>query len=600
MSYKELIQFIVDGELVKAGVANRAAQELQGNVDYLKQILEEALIGSTIFVRDATVEIDAKEGQPVFYSSTNLRYERAQAAVTTDTTTGFLVTAPSSWAWGVIHRKLSATKADILVTGVAEIDFTQSISGTPASGMYFLSQSTPGGLTNSEPPISIPVLMIGSEGDDGRYECLVRPDFRDLLTGHKHFRFELACIPAGDTTTPATDGVHTITNPDDTIEGWLPASSFSNAPAGAKFGYNIAASSLNNVWPPIPITNASLEIYHQDAQDGTTGHPITGGPIHSDMCVIDEHGIWWMVDCYGMVPWPTTYHTPVSTSVSDYISCPEPLEMEAILWFGKPNFHTTSTAVLSLRAKEGSGLVITCYGTDDAAFSGHLEIDFDPNWLIGDLDKTGYLAFKSIDNNRKFELGPVVEAVKPLSSNVSITSSAEDSDGFHYGKLQLYVDPNIDGTMMPFETIRLDGAEEEFYQGVIGLGLDPDHESGFTGRIKIPDAAVLPSGTKMKLRFLVLARETGTIPADVFTIGQLRIPRPSDVLDPETLPTTFSSVSITSEVAVVEDEYVEIESDSFTIEAGDVVMIQVTREAPDGYAGDLHLLHKQGILVLPD
>lgn len=335
MSYQSLIEFILDGELVKAGVANRATRALQGNVDYLRQLLEDALIGSTLFVRAATIEPDAQEGMPVYYNDTNQRYERAKAAVDTDDTTGFLVTAQSSWAWGVIHRKLSSNSADILVAGVSEIDFSQSISGTPAAGMYYLSSTTEGNLTAQEPPVTVPVLMVGAEGDNGRYECIVRPDFRDLLTSHKHFRFPLVCAPAGDHTPPSPGGTHEITNPESATEGWLPADQFSNAPDGAAFGYNIAASSLTNVWPPIPVSNAMLELFHPEGEDAN-GHPLVGGSPPPDLCLIDENGIWWMTDCYGQVPWPTNYDSAQSASISEDTGCPFTPQMQAVFWFGRP------------------------------------------------------------------------------------------------------------------------------------------------------------------------------------------------------------------------------------------------------------------------
>jgi hypothetical protein len=612
MSYKSLIQMIVDGELVSAGVANRAPRDLQGNVDYLKTILEEALVGSTIYAREATVEADAQVGQPVYYDSVSQSYKRARAAVDTDGTTGTLVTAPSTWAWGVITRKINSTNADILLTGVADVDLSQSISGTPVSGMYYLSASTPGYLVSQMPPVTVPVLMVAGEGDtSGTYSVLVRPDFRDLLTAHKHHRFPLVCAPAGNTATPDVGGVHTITDADSSVEGWLPADDavFGGlAPSGAKFGYNISASELDNVWPPIPVTNATLEIYHQDEQDGSTGHPIHGGPVHGDACVIDENGIWWMLDCYGMVPWPTDYQTPISTTITDYLDCPEPLEMEAILWIGKPQFHDSATAVLSLRAAEDSGLAITCYGTGDDASTGHLEIDLDLNLQIDATDETGYNVFKSFSSAGKVNTGPVVEGVKSGTANVTVSGDEQDANGYNKGLVTVSVDQSLDGTHVPVEVVQLNGAEEEFYQGVIGLGFDPNHASEVVMKVKVPDAADLPVGTTMKLRFWVLVRETGTLPSDVFTGTYRRILRPpsvaeieADTEEPSILPTSDSTITIDTDLGeeIEEDEYFEAESSAFVVTAGDVVLITLTRLGSDGYSGDLHVIHKAAILVEP-
>jgi hypothetical protein len=59
---------------------------------------------------------------------------------------------------------------------------------------------------------------------------------------------------------------HEITNADSSLPGWLPADDpifKGTAPADAKFGYNIAAqSSIEKIWPPIPVEAAMMEMLH--------------------------------------------------------------------------------------------------------------------------------------------------------------------------------------------------------------------------------------------------------------------------------------------------------------------------------------------------
>ena len=588
MGFQELISLIQNGEAVNAGVTNRPLDQLNENIRYLRDLISMLNAGSAIFARDATVETDALVGMPVYYNGSNQRFERALAAAYTDTETGLLMTAVSSQVWGVVAAKTNATKADILLHGLSDIDLTQSAGGN-AAGRYYLSGTTPGGLSQQQPPVTVPVLLA-----DGQGQVLVTPQTTDFLQDHKHHRFTLVCEPAGTHSPPLPGERHEITNADPDVEGWLPAdhSSFAGkAPAGALFGYNLAASPLGQIWPPTPLQSAYLEWNTgRDAEIGGTGVPLG----LQGLAIIDANGIWWMSDCYGDVPWPLYLDTESQDSADSAVSeeCPRLLEMSLTLWFTRMVFLTSGTVVTSLRAAAGSRLSLTCIQTGEAAVSGDLEIDLDLEFVQGADDTAGHLVFKSLDGNN-FLRGPVVEALQAGTSNVTLVSSAQDGSN-HQGTVQLFVDTDAAGKELPVQQVRLDGVTEEYYQSVVALGFAAGRTSNFRGVIRVPSQ--LGTNMNLQLRLRLMGRAAGTLPA--MSLTYRRLSRPSAVLSAAVaLPLADSTLAIsTNGVLASANQYVEALSSAFTVSPGDVVFFTLGRSDGDAYSGEVHVLDQVGVL----
>jgi hypothetical protein len=605
--YQTLIKMIVDGELVTAGVTNRAPSALQGNIDYLKEILEEAFAGQTLVARDRTIDPEANIGQAVYYNPLSQRYEQALATTFNDPLTGTLLMAPSTFTWGIVKRKLAADKGDILLHGVAEIDMSAAIVGSPNPGMYFLSGVQPGFLVSQQPPVSIPVALLAGPGIlSGTTTVFVNTNLRDMLEGHRHYKVPLLCCPAGTPTTyeDADRLRQGVLNPDPTVEGWLPATPefFPDAaiPRGARFGYNIAASKLINLWPPIPVDGAYLEWNKGESTD-LLGMGVPLGD--TELAVINSTGIWWLSDCQDDVPWPMglTTDTPMSESIAHH-ECPRDTYMMLTLWFTRPIFANNQSCVLSLTPRAGSGLTTYCTGTDTPANVGNLDIDFDLQLLIGATNIPGWLAMKTI-TGKQFNLGPVVEKIQAGTSNVTITGvpnqSIADDEGFQAGQLTISVQDSLNGLELPVETVRLAGAYEVFPYDVIGLGFDYGKDSTFYGRIGVRAWPTLPVGTQMKLQFWVLARTAGAIPDAVFSATYRSIPMPSATLTPLDLPLTDTDLTLDTAVTVDTDQYVLMETEPFDVASGDTVMFSITRSSTDVYDGELDVIRKYGVLIVP-
>lgn len=708
-SFQELIKLIVNGDPVDATTINTTLQQLDGNTRYLRDLFEAAALGSTVFAREVTVESGAALGMPVYYNSTNQQFERALAQAATDAE-GKLVTADSGQVWGVVHYKHSSTKADLLLHGYTALDISAAVDSGPTAGLYHLSGTEAGKMTQQKPPVSVGVLQ-----HDGNGNVYVNPNFSDVLWEHQHYRYELIADAAGTPNSPdvasslgatatvtitdftelntgdkvnliATDGTnydfvngsqssvngtwesdgsndqtatnlmnvintssgpsgtrfsatvlgavvtitqttvgpsgnttvtltdsgtagmtstdfvggvgapHTITAPDSTVEGWLPASDAvfgGNAPSGAVFGYNISKSTLNDVWPPLPAENAVLE--HTRPRNVTYGATTTGtyttNTVPDDVCVIDRNGIWWMTDCYGEVPW----HSGDIVSTASLTCAPD---THIVLWFSKMQFQTSGTVVTSLRAKSGSGLTLKCaFDTNDDAISGDLEIDLDLSLLVdsGD-DEVGYLAIKRFADNT-FYRGPVVEAIKSGTGGIAITSTAEDLTlSQHQGIVTISLTNAGVGNEFPIEMIRLSGATEENYNDVLAVGLPANCDAEYRAKFNVP--ANLPTGSTVNvaIRFQILMRIAGNVPTLTLTgrvIGRsagtsLALPSADSVV----------VLDVSGVPSMVLDNYIEIESATIATSPGDSVLFTLSRAgSSDGLAGEVHIIDQRAVVA---
>lgn len=590
----EFINFVREGEPVAAGVTNRPTQQLQQNINYLWEVLSASGLGSTIVIRRATVDASVKVGQPVYFSSSSKAFEQALATVASGTVDGHVVAAESAQVWGVVLQKLSSTLADILVSGYSALNLSEAVTGTVTAGLYYLSGSTPGKLVNTRTPVTIPVLRA-----DGNGNVLVLPQFADFIDRHVHYKFDLVCQPAGTYTEPALNARHSISVPDATLPGWLPAghASFNGtAPAGAMFGYNLAAHpALKNVWPPLPASEAYLEF-----DRGTTG--FTGVPVgESGACIVNRYGIWWMSDCYNDVPWPTAYNSPgFSISLSDPpdAECPRRTQMAMRIWFTKPSFATDATAVTSLTSLDPR-LVVTCVDGTPASV-GALNVDLDLNF-ISTAGNTGYQVLKEIDGN-SFKQGPVCEGLYTSSSAVTLSSPSRrrlivgntSSPWLYQGPVEISVVPT-ESREIEVQLIRLDGVEEQFYEDVTYLGFAAANESSIRCKLHVPSSTGFASPI-ISLKLRILGRAAGTLPA--LTVTARRLPKPS-AGSSLALPLTASEFAVTIVTTATlsgSNRYIEVSSTAFAVADGDTLLFTVQRNS-DAYAGEVGILQMTGILT---
>jgi hypothetical protein len=592
VSFTQNVQHVKFGEPGKAGTVARPDQQLDANIQFLKDLVDGALLGEALFIRDATVEANALVGQPVYFNNTTQQYERAIAAVAEDPTTGVLVAADSADVAGVIFSKTNSTLADILVLGFAALDISNAVDGTPTAGRYYLSAAEAGKLVAQRPGVTVTVLRLDTAGN-----VLVVPDMKDFLEDHIHFQFDLAAVPAGTHDPPAVGDPHIIDTPNPAIRGWLPAnhSSFSGkAPGNAIWGYNLPLDpALNRQWPPIPLSAASVIWDKGEDLSGGTDVPLG----IKGLVTLDANGIWWNSNCYGDVPWPTGLSTSSSQSSSADV-CPRDEVMRIKLLFSRQTYATDKSVVTKIESDSPLLTVLNCDG--DPASTGDLKLNLLLNLLVTDTDELGSQVLKTFnDSTLTFNRGRVIEGLL-AGSNVSLSSAntrlldpANPASATVYQgipTLNVLSDPT--GSELSVELFRLDDVRERFNGLVSYLAFVSDQTSAVIGKIKIPPAGLATPPT-VKIRAVFIGTTVGTPPAIV--LKTTAVPRPSGT---PALPTTqvTQTFNVPSAGAIAANDYFEIESTAFSVTAGDSLFFEMSRVGNDGYTGEIGILRMGAVL----
>jgi hypothetical protein len=599
-SWVQNVKHIIDGEPVNAGVAGRPDRTLENNLTYLKDLVEAALLGEVLFMREASVASTVLVGQPVYWHKINQQFEAALAGVENDPSNVF-VPKDSADVVGVVYSKANSTLADIAIMGWVAIDLTNSVDDVAEAGRFYLSSATAGNLTTQRPPVSVPVLFA-----DGKGNALLMPTLRDFLEDHVHYTFDLVAQPAGTHIPPPTGYPHAIGVADSTAAGWLPASDaiFGGlAPAGAYFGYNLSQhTALKNVWPPIPVSAASI---NWDKGIGLTGG--TDVPLGVDgLVVLDTNGIWWMSNGFADVPWPSFYNT----NNTPPIPAPggEPPRNEAMrvrLHYARMVFATDKSVVTSLQPATDSPItVVNCDG--DASTTGDLNLGLDLALITDDQNIAGFQVIKELQD-AKYVRGPVVEGIFKSASagNDLILSSTHQTDvaGDPLYQGRVTVSLNLDATdreLLP-QIVRLSDVVERYYKDVTYLGFSEGRASFVRYKFHIPPEG-LPNNPELKFRLVLLGRISGTLPAMAMTYR--RVPRASS--GNLALPLTDTALTLDTAQAVAVDEYLEAESSTILsavnqgtdpIEPGDTVFLTLSRPSGTSYNAEIGVLRIGGIIA---
>lgn len=626
-NWKKNIRHITTGEPVSSGVAGRPDRALEGNLQYLKDLVDSTQLGEVLVIRDATVESTVLVGQPVHWNALTAQFEAALAVIESDAESNTTSPKASAEVIGIVQSKSNSTLADIVTMGWVAVDLSNAIDSEIVAGRYYLSSAEPGKLTRQRPPVSVPVLFT-----DGLGKALVLPITRNFLNDHIHYTFELTPRPAGDHT--HVSGRHTITNADASQKGWLPANDASfngKAPGKAVFGYNLAAhTELSNVWPPLPINAVSVT---WDKGDNDTNQTIGGVDVPlglEGLVHVDANGIWWMSDCDGDIPWPPALVDSSSSSSSwatdGYGSldsegswssssvapgsseswfnpeCPRFDKMRILLHFARMTFGTDKSVVTSLQAVEGSPLsVVNCAGV--AATTGDLFLDLSLELAMLDADLEGYQVIKEVSGSQ-YKRGPVVEGVF-AAGDIILTSTKQltvGADTLHQGRVTVSVPTDVGSRELTPQIVRLDDVVERYYAEVPYLGFLAGRSSSVRLRFHVPPVGI-GAAQQMRLRVAILGRLAGTLPA--LTVTYRKITRGTAA--PVNLPTSLNEVALgfNPAIAVAANQYVEVESDLLPvvpgvegyITSGDTILVTITRGAADAYTGELGLIRVGAVFI---
>lgn len=606
------IKHVKPGEPVAANVVGRPDRTLEERTDYLRDRLDAAELGQALFDTGATIASDVQPGQPVYWNYTAKRYEKALAAVATDPATDTLVIQPSSDCVGLCYRKTAETLGDIVLRGVVSLPaLTNAIGTTIAPGRYYLSSAEPGKLVQQKPGVSVYVCYVQGPKDNCSDvpRVVVMPHVRDLVDDHTHYRFNLVCQPAGTNTVTTVDDqqIHTITDADTSMEGWLPADHeifAGKAPEGAVFGYNLSQDlALYRVWPPVPLQSVAM-LWDKGADlVGATEIPLG----RSGLAICDANGIWWMSNCYGDAPWPADLSGEIvevgGTEVSE---CPRLEMMRVAVVFLRMLIGNDRRVVTKLEPAAGSPVTVTnCDGLP--ATTGDLQLDL--NLQISGTEVYGGQVLKGVTGGNTLTAGWAAEGIVAHDqTQLTVTSShtrnlnntekellslpTGDTVVAHQGLVSLSFDNQFAEREVSPQIIRLSDTVERLYTDIPYLGFPAGQASLLRVRLNVPDSN-LGTNLQMKIRVRFFGRGTAaqTIPALYMTYR--RLPRPAT--GGTALATTDTELAFNSVIALPADTAVERDSDNFSIAEGDVVLVTIGRATGDAYP-EVGVLRVSGII----
>lgn len=624
-NFSSRVPHVTPGSPLTASNTSQATRALEQRTNYLKTLLENNEAGQLLSQTNQPLDPEVEVGDAVFWDAAEKRFSRALAAVGVDDTTGTLQPLASADCLGICIAKTGPVAGTIGNLGTVYLppDVVASmLDGSPGTGRYYLSASSPGKLVQQRPPVTVAVAHVLGPADgceDGSW-VYINPQMRDFLEDHIHYQIELVSDVAGVHVPPSVGELHEIASPDAELPGWLPADheSFAgNAPAGAKFGYNMAAHpALSQLWPPIPLSAAILEIKQHNM---TAPDEYIAGlqRVPSEYYQLDATGIWWMTDCFNQVPWDTLLDTNDTNSSSlSMEDCPPDLPTQVILSFLKMTFATDKSVVTSLQPAANQPLAFrNCSGV--AATTGDLYASLTVETSIADEQLRGGQVLKTVtDPSLAFRRGWVAEALWAGSEEVILSGShqelldpdaAESAENpmLHQGIIRVDVQPDTGNREISPQIIKLADAIEREYKGVTYLGFPPSRTSSIRMRFNVPPSG-LPDSPKMEIRVVMLGRTIG--PWCAMTLSYYRITRPVAgapvALGTGDTALTFDVVTPTDNYNGVggnlpADNVIEVTSSQFTVQPGDTVFVELARSSSASplYVGEIGAIRIGGIIV---
>ncbi len=619
------VRHIQDGDPLTAGIASAPDKALEGRTNYLKARLDAIEAGRALVWTDQTLAPDVLEGQPVYWNEANTRWELGLAGVVECNTSGVLATLPSSDIQGLVLRKRVGNIGDIALWGVVFYadQLANAIDGPIVPGNYYLSAVTPGKMVLEKPPVSVLCCHVFGPLDncDQNTWVYVRLMQKDFLENHIHFSYDLVALPAGDTTPPAPGERHVITNPNSDLQGWLPADNaiFNGfAPAGAVFGYNLHAhEALDRNWPPIPACASVLEMLRPAEkltdEGSVVDRPVEfGGHVSKAKCIIDKHGIWWMTDCNGEVPWPANLDTTLASSsssasslssASEAVICPLPVPMSLTLYYIKMTFLGMKTVVTSLQPDIGQPFeFVNCDGV--VANTGELFARLMLALLVED-DFDGGQVLKGITDDNKFKRGWAAEGLI-AGTNITLTgdhtrllnreAAAGPSNPLVYqGIVKVDADLNAGERELNPQLVVLDDSLERVYRDIEYLGMPAGRDCGFALKFLVPPAG-LPAVPALKVRAQIFGLANGTL-TDLDTSYNILVRPTVGVPTPIVAGTT--PLVMNTAITVAANKMYEVESELIMVQPGDTVYVTINRLAAGSpvYTSEIGLHRFGGIIV---
>jgi hypothetical protein len=217
------------------------------------------------------------------------------------------------------------------------------------------------------------------------------------------------------------------------------------------------------------------------------------------------------------------------------------------------------------------------------ATTGHLYAKVLLTLLLDNAETYGGQVLKGIADDNLFQTGYAVEGLIAGSSSISLTSThsrrlipADNTSALVHQSL-VTVDVNadpVDRELTP-QIVVLGDAQERVYKNIPFIGFPNGRDSGVRVKFSVPPDGI-PASPTLKIRAVLFGYGAGTM-TDMVT-SYYRLARPATGV-PTALTEGDTVLTMATNVVVVADSAVEIESEAFAVAAGDTVFVTLTREA---------------------
>ncbi len=556
--FTALVRLVSDGDPVDADHTNQAPTDLTQRTTYLKNVLDTLESGQLLTVTGATLQAALPVGTPMYLDTDNV-LKPAVVALAVDAVGG--AASKTAYVFGLLLAKDTDTSGSAAIVGrittLSQSDWANVIDGGVwAAGHYFLSAENAGKISTAPGSLAV---YVGQMLPDATFLLRAAPP---TYGSHTHYQFDLLGKPAGTVVDPAVGVDQTISVPDATQRGWLPATApyfpTEQIPAGAKFGYNLAHASeaaLRAVFPPVPLSGATFD------QGGLT--------LDDDVVTVNEFGIWWNLQTYGNAPWPVDY---AATSIAE----------DVIFWFSRLLFATDTGVVTSLQKDPASLLDIQVVNASgQAATAGKLRLLVSSLLPSSSTTNEAATAVKTISGGTH-TTGPVASRLIP-GAGIAMTAAQGDGILGYYGAVTVSAS-NSDALQGSATLVNIQNARQDTVSDLIMVSLPVGRDSSPVFQIEISKLAPPVSG--LRLRPWLYSSTTGTTPAVTAQYRIIPATSANTVIPTgwSTLGTGLGALAVTSG----QMRQLDLTPDIANVPAGAVVLVRFVRlGSTDGFSGTI-------------
>jgi hypothetical protein len=437
------VPFIENGDPVNASTANAPLTVLTDRTAALKAILDSIEAGQQIVLREAPLSDAVFEGAVVYCNADTLRQDLASAQwQDLQTTSARLFPADDAVYTGVVLNTSTNNTGDILMGGIGQLTPTGEanlFNGlTPEKGRYYLSMTEPGTVTNEAPLMLVRVLQYMGDGLVHVYP----PQHEPITHTHRYYLLESA--------------------------DWLPVGSFdpSLVPAGATYGYNLAAASATDQNLSESLLPSVGEPTFVNSTDGTH---ITEDS--TDKIFLDKNGIWYGPGAGAPADDFEMFVTSADTKGVSLLHTIQSLSPQAIQ-------IDTDNGCVEVTFLE--------YGTD--------------------ADTAGHVVVKGIDYaNHNLLTGPVVESI---STGIGLQQSSTEGSG--QGNITLEL-TSFNDWHIPANLLNLNNSATAVDSPYVFTLFPKDRVSGVTCSAQLPNLTGAAYEAKIWAQFIAPVGDPPTI-----------------------------------------------------------------------------------------